>query len=50
MLSDLSKEQIESEIQRLAPFGHKVDMPYELSTYIPELPRPRDRGTRVAIL
>lgn len=38
MLSDLTKEQIESEVRRLAPFAHKVDLPYELSTYIPEFP------------
>ena len=48
MLSDLTKKQIESEIQRLAPFHHKIDLPYELSTYIPELPRPTDKGTRVS--
>lgn len=37
MLSDLTKEQIESELRRLEPFGHKINLPYGLSTYIPEL-------------
>lgn len=33
----MTKQEIENEIKRLSPFHHKVDLPYELSTYDPEL-------------
>lgn len=36
MSSEMSKEEMESEIKRLAPFHHKVDLPYGLKTYDPE--------------
>ena len=36
MPQDLTKLEIKNEINRLAPFHHKVELPYGLSTYVPE--------------
>lgn len=36
MDTTMSKQEMESEIQRLAPFHHKVDLPYGLKTYDPD--------------
>ena len=33
MENKMTKQEIASEIERLAPFHHNVDLPYELSTY-----------------
>ena len=35
MNTEMSKQEMEGEIQRLAPFHHKVDLPYGLKTYDP---------------
>jgi len=32
----MTKQEIEAELKRLAPFHHKVDLPYGLSTYDPQ--------------
>lgn len=50
MASRLSKAAIEAELQRLAPFHHRVELPYGLSTHVPELSKRRIEYTRVANL
>ncbi len=37
MRSMMTKDEIEADIKRLAPFHHKLDLPYGLATYDPEL-------------
>lgn len=46
----MTKEEIEIELDRLAPFHHKVDLPYGLSTFLPEKSRRRIEYTRVSNL
>ena len=46
----MTEEEIRAGLERLAPFFHKVDLPYGLSTYIPELARRQIEATRVAHL
>lgn len=46
----LSKQEIEAEIARLAPFHHKVKLPYNLSTHIKELSKRPVELTRVSNL
>ena len=43
----LTEQEIRNEVARLAPFHHKVDLPYNLSTFIPELSRRPIEYTRV---
>ena len=43
----MTKEEIESEIARLAPFHHMVDLPYGLKTYDPVLSLRRRESTRL---
>ena len=47
---DMEKQEIESEIKRLAPFHHKVDLPHGLSTYDPEQSLRRREQTRLDAL
>lgn len=47
MTTEMAKQEMESEIKRLAPFHHKVDLPYELSTYDPELSLRHRETTRL---
>ncbi len=47
MDSKFSKEEIIEEVERLAPFHHKIDLPYGLSTYIPKLSRKKSEYTRL---
>jgi len=37
MQTDLTEQEIRDEVSRLAPFHHKVQLPYDLSTHVPEL-------------
>ena len=32
----LTEKELKQEIHRLAPFHHKVELPYGLTTYVPE--------------
>ncbi len=50
MQKDLTEQELRNEIQRLAPFHHRVELPYELSTYVPELSRRKIEFTRVTNL
>ena len=50
MSRDLTEQEMRNEIHRLAPFHHKVDLPYGLSTYVPELSRRRIEYTRLSNL
>lgn len=50
MEKTLTEQEIRNEVARLAPFHHKVDLPYNLSTFIPELSRRPVEYTRVANL
>ncbi len=43
----LTKEEIQKELNRLAPFHHKIDLPYKLSTYMPEVLSKKITFTRV---
>ena len=47
MRANLTEQEIRDELNRLAPFHHKVALPYNLSTYIPELSRRPVEYTRV---
>jgi len=47
---NLMEEELRNEIYRLAPFRHNIELPYGLSTYIPELSRRRTDYTRVSSL
>lgn len=46
----MTKQEIENELKRLAPFHHKIDLPYGLSTYDPELSLRRREHTRLDAL
>lgn len=48
--TELSKEEIESEIRRLAPFLHNIELPYGLRTYLPDLSRREVERTRLQSL
>jgi len=50
MESNMTKQEIESEIKRLAPFHHKVDLPYGLSTFDPEFSLRHREQTRLDAL
>jgi tRNA (mo5U34)-methyltransferase len=43
----MTKQEIESEVKRLAPFHHKLDLPYGLSTYDVERSLRRRETTRL---
>lgn len=47
METNMTKQEIESEIKRLAPFHHDVELPYGLSTYDPNLSIRRRETTRL---
>jgi tRNA (mo5U34)-methyltransferase len=47
MQADLAEKEMTEEIRRLAPFYHKVALPYGLSTYVPEMSRRSVEYTRV---
>ena len=47
MEKTLTEQEIRNELARLAPFHHKIDLPYDLSTFIPELSRRPIEYTRV---
>ena len=47
MTTDLTQEELRREIFRLAPFHHKIDLPYGLNTYVPEKSRRPVEHTRV---
>ncbi|MBL0375355.1 methyltransferase domain-containing protein [Rhizobium sp. KVB221] len=42
-----SKAEIEATVHHLAPFHHAIDLPYGLSTYVPELSRQNRERTRL---
>lgn len=50
MQPDLTEQEIQSEVNRLAPFYHKVELPYGLSTVVPEVSRRKVEYTRIANL
>ncbi len=50
MNTNMTKQEIESEIQRLAPFHHKVDLPFGLSTYDPKCSLRHREQTRLDTL
>ncbi|MBW8011424.1 MAG: methyltransferase domain-containing protein [Chloroflexi bacterium] len=50
MKTQLTEQEIRDEVNRLAPFLHKVDLPYNLSTYVPELSHRKIEYTRVSNL
>jgi 2-polyprenyl-3-methyl-5-hydroxy-6-metoxy-1,4-benzoquinol methylase len=39
MQNKMTEQEMRNEIARLAPFHHRVDLPYNLSTFVPELSR-----------
>jgi len=43
----MTKQEIEAEVKRLAPFHHKLDLPYGLSTFDPELSLRHRETTRL---
>lgn len=47
MKTKLTEQEIRDEVKRLAPFHHKVELPFDTSTYVPELSRRRIEYTRV---
>ena len=50
MQNYLTEQEIKNEIDRLAPFHHKVDLPYGLSTYLPSKSRRPIEYTRLSNL
>ncbi len=50
MKNNMTKQEIESEVKRLAPFHHKVDLPYGLSTYDPKFSLRHREQTRLDAL
>jgi tRNA (mo5U34)-methyltransferase len=50
MQANLTEQEIRNEVNRLAPFHHKVALPYNLSTYVPELSRRPIESTRITNL
>jgi 2-polyprenyl-3-methyl-5-hydroxy-6-metoxy-1,4-benzoquinol methylase len=47
---ELTEKELKEEIHRLAPFHHKVELPYGLSTYVPEMSRRQIEYTRLSNL
>jgi tRNA (mo5U34)-methyltransferase len=47
MKIDLTEKELKDEIYRLAPFHHKIELPYGLSTYVPEKSRRSIEYTRL---
>jgi 2-polyprenyl-3-methyl-5-hydroxy-6-metoxy-1,4-benzoquinol methylase len=50
MQTELTEKEIKAEICRLAPFYHKVELPYGLSTSVPGMSRRNFENTRVSNL
>jgi len=50
MNTNMTKQEIESEIQRLAPFHHKIELPFGLSTYDPKYSLRHREQTRLDTL
>ena len=50
MTSNMTKQEIESELERLAPFHHKLDLPYGLSTFDPKFSLRHREQTRLDAL
>lgn len=50
MTSNMTKQEIESELKRLAPFHHKLDLPYGLSTFDPKFSLRHREQTRLDAL
>lgn len=46
----MSRAAIESELKRLAPFHHAIDLPHGLSTHLPEFSRQEREKTRLKTL
>src|SRR5713226_5976074 len=46
----LTEKEMKEEVYRLAPFLHKVELPYGLSTYVPEMSRQPGEYTRLSNL
>lgn len=46
----MNKAELEAELERLAPFHHKLDLPYGLSTFLPGKMRREIENTRVSNL
>ena len=46
----MTEQEIQREVLRLSPFHHKIDLPYNLSTHVPEVSRRKIESTRVANL
>ena len=46
----MTEEEMKSEIERLAPFHHRLDLPYGLSTYLPDKNRRPVEYTRLSCL
>lgn len=44
---DLTKQELLNEVYRLSPFHHRVELPYNLSTYVPKLSRRSIEYTRI---
>ncbi|MDX0765168.1 DUF1236 domain-containing protein [Sinorhizobium medicae] len=42
-----SKSEIQATVRRLAPFHHAIDLPFGLSTFVPELSRQTRERTRL---
>ena len=49
-MPSLSREELESEVRRLAPFHHDIELPHGVRTLVPELVRRDVERTRVANL
>lgn len=47
MSRTLTEEEMKNELLRLAPFHHEVELPYGLSTYVPEKSRRHIENTRI---
>jgi tRNA (mo5U34)-methyltransferase len=50
MQMSLTEKELKQEIHRLAPFHHKVELPYGLSTYVSEMSRRPLEHTRLSNL
>ena len=48
--ASMSRAAMESELKRLAPFHHAIDLPHGLSTHLPEFSRQDREKTRLASL
>ena len=49
-LAPLSQDEIRSEVERLAPFHHDIELPFGLRTYDPSLARRDDESSRLSNL